>query len=67
MRRKGIWKNTCERHGLLFATEECPSCQLDAWMSAKTQEAYEKGYDHGYENGFQHGKAWGCIGSKRSE
>ena len=56
MKRKSIWKNTCERHGLLFAVEECPSCQLDAWMSIKTQEAFENGLEQGYKRGYQEGK-----------
>ena len=67
MIRKGIFKNRCERHGLLFATEDCPSCQLETFISATTARAREDGYKHGYDVGFEHGKSWGTFNDNKGE
>ena len=64
--RKGFFKNRCDKHGLLFATEDCPSCQMEAYISAITKRAYDDGYKQGYDVGTKHYHAWESLARRKA-
>ena len=50
-KRKGYFKNSCDRHGLLFGTDECPTCQFDDYISMVKKDAYDDGFNLGFKYG----------------